>query len=170
MLLPSSQARANFSKSPQDALQPYLRLQGIANALKKAQPAAEDAAPHLVDHVDLTCRQLWKQMKAAFGRDFAATLERMKWPGKDFSLAGGLEAEWSSGVRKLLELQDPELKARDDMEGSSNFEPLVLLPLGVMVEPLELRFKYHFEGDRPTNKLDKVCCPLLSSASLRLTT
>lgn len=25
-----------------------------------------------------------------------------------------------------------------------------------MIKPLELRFKYHFDGDRPTNKLDKV--------------
>lgn len=107
-------------------------------------------------------------MKAAFGQDFAATLGRMKWPGKDYSLAGGLEAEWSSGVRKLLELQDPELKARDDMESSPDQEPLVLLPLGVMVEPLELRFKYHFEGDRPTNKPDKVSCPLLLLASSSL--
>ena len=24
------------------------------------------------------------------------------------------------------------------------------------MEPLEMRFRYHFEGDRPTNKLDKV--------------
>lgn len=35
-------------------------------------------------------------------------------------------------------------------------EPLVLLPLEVMVKPLDLRFQYHFSGDRPTNKLDKV--------------
>ncbi len=26
-----------------------------------------------------------------------------------------------------------------------------------MVRPLELRFQYHFQGDRPTNRLDKVC-------------
>ena len=35
-------------------------------------------------------------------------------------------------------------------------EAVVLLPLEVMVRPLELRFRYHFEGDRPTNRLDKV--------------
>lgn len=35
-------------------------------------------------------------------------------------------------------------------------EPLVLLPLEVMVKPLEIRFQYHFSGDRPTNKPDKV--------------
>lgn len=154
----SSDARRNFRKSPQDALQPYLRLQNLVNALREAQPAAENAAPHLVDHVDKTARTLWKQMKDAFGSDFEATLKKMKWPGKDVTLDGDLELEWAAGVKKLLELQEPELKARDNQaaEVVNLEEQLVLLPLEVMARPLELRFKYHFEGDRPTNRLDKV--------------
>jgi hypothetical protein len=154
----SSEARRNFKVSPKAALQPYLRLQNLVNALKEAQPAAEDAAPHLVDHVDRTARTLWKQMKDAFASDFEATLKTMQWPGKDATLDGSLEQEWHDGVKKLLELQEPELKARDNQEFEkfSREEQLVLLPLEVMVKPLELRFKYHFEGDRPTNRLDKV--------------
>lgn len=31
-----------------------------------------------------------------------------------------------------------------------------------MVHPLDLRFKYHFSGDKPTNKLDKVRDQLLA--------
>lgn len=52
-----------------------------------------------------------------------------------------------------------ELKSSDSENGGKNSitEPLVLLPLEVMVKPLELRFRYHFDGDRPTNKLNKVC-------------
>ena len=52
-----------------------------------------------------------------------------------------------------------ELKARDNQSASSPRaeEPLALLPLEVMVRPLELRFQYHFDGDRPTNRVDKVC-------------
>lgn len=42
--------------------------------------------------------------------------------------------------------------ARQESSGS-----VVLLPLEVMVRPLDLRFRYHFEGDKPTNRLDKVC-------------
>ena len=163
----SSQARRNFNSSPKAALQPYLKLQNLHNALRRAQPAAEDAAPHLVDHVENTARTLWKQMKDAFGIDFEKTLKRMKWPGKDVALTGPLEQEWADGVKKLLELQEPELKARDDQktESVSQEEALVLLPLEIMARPLELRFKYHFEGDRPTNKLDKVplSCNLYAS-------
>lgn len=30
-----------------------------------------------------------------------------------------------------------------------------MLPLQVLVHPLELKFRYHFEGDKPTNRLDR---------------
>lgn len=97
-------------------------------------------------------------MKDAFAFEFEATLKKMQWPGKDLTLDGQLEHEWIDGVKRLLELQEPELKARDSQatDITKGEEPLVLLPLEVMAKPLELRFKYHFEGDRPTNKLDKV--------------
>lgn len=168
----STDARSNFKKSPQAALQPYLRLQNLANALKEAQPAAEDAAPHLIDHLDRTACTLWKQMKDEFATDFEVTLKKMQWPGKDVALDGKLEQEWTDGVKKLIELQEPELKARDNQSAgiSSREESLVLLPLEVMSKPLELRFKYHFEGDRPTNRLDKVSSSFGENAYQNLTT
>ncbi|KAL9101668.1 MAG: hypothetical protein Q9187_009212, partial [Circinaria calcarea] len=153
----SVEARQHFRASPQAALQPYLSLQNLANALKQAQPAAEDAAPHLVDHVERAASTLWKQMKDAFALDFENTLAKMKWPGKDVNLAGQLEHEWAEGVERLLELQEPELNARErqDDRNTPGVDSLVLLPLEVMVKPLELRFRFHFYGDRPTNRLDK---------------
>jgi hypothetical protein len=47
-----------------------------------------------------------------------------------------------------------------DKDDSSRVEQVVLLPLEVMIKPLELRFRYHFDGDKPTNRLDKVGEPL----------
>ena len=139
-------------------MKPYLQLQKLSTAVKKAQYAAEDAAPHLLDHVEDTAKSLWQQIKDAFAADFEQTLVKMKWPDKDISLEGPLEQEWSAGVERLLDLQDPELKAREDQDPQSmrRDEPLVLIPVEVMVKPLELRFKYHFDGDRPTNRIDKV--------------
>lgn len=32
-----------------------------------------------------------------------------------------------------------------------------LLAFEVLVKPLALNFRYHYEGDRPTNRVDKVC-------------
>ena len=46
-------------------------------------------------------------MKSAFALEFEKTLTKMKWPGKDVTLAGKLEQEWTAGVEKLLDLQEP---------------------------------------------------------------
>ena len=40
-------------------------------------------------------------------------------------------------------------------DSNDTVDPVVLLPLQVMVHPLDLRFRYHFNGDKPTNRLDK---------------
>ena len=34
-----------------------------------------------------------------------------------------------------------------------------LYPLQAMVQPIALRFKYHFQGSRNTNRVDKVSQP-----------
>lgn len=148
----------NFNKSPQEALRPYIQLQELAFALKQAQPAAEDAAPHLVDHIEHTANSLWKQMKDTFASKFEVTLHKIHWPSKDIALEGPLAQEWAEGVERLLDLQEPELNSREKSAILQKHVhgPLVLLPLEVMAKPLELRFKYHFEGDKPTNRLDKV--------------
>ena len=103
----SLEASKSFKVSPQAALQPYLRLQNILVALKDAQPAAEDAAPHLIDHVDSAARTLWRNMKTAFASDFEETLKKIKWPTKDAILGNKIKQEWVDGVEKLLDLQEP---------------------------------------------------------------
>ena len=171
----SIETRSSFDKSPQDALKPYVKLQELVFALKQAQPAAEDAAPHLVDHVELTTKSLWEQMKEAFVTKFDITLRKMKWPNKDASLQGSIHTEWAEGVERLLELQGPELESQEKKPTATKRrqEPLVLLPLEAMVKPLELRFRYHFEGDKPTNRLDKVgsllYCPEFADIDSRST-
>lgn len=106
----SLEARRNFKKSPQAALEPYLKLQSLAKALEKAQPAAEDAAPHLIDHVNQAARSLWQHMKDDFASDFEKTLKKMSWPGDKLHIDDTLEREWQSGVEKLLDLQEPYVK------------------------------------------------------------
>ena len=49
-----------------------------------------------------------------------------------------------------------ESRDREPTEGAKQKEPTVLLPLEVMVKPLELRFKYRFEVKGPANRLEKV--------------
>jgi hypothetical protein len=141
--------------------------------LKEAQPAAEGAAPHLIDYVEQTTLSLWKQMKGELESSLQNVLKQMKWPGKDLNAPEDLIAEWSKSVERLLDLQEPyawtvsgletmvnppnsELKSLNINGKASVNESVVLLPLEIMARPLALRFKYHFSGDKPTNRLDKV--------------
>lgn len=66
----------------------------------------------------------------------------------------------------MLKSHHSELRSRESQEtaGPHGEEPLVLLPLEVMVKPLELRFRYHFDGGKPTNRPDKV--PLTAPPTL----
>ncbi|KAI9844885.1 MAG: hypothetical protein M1837_005171 [Sclerophora amabilis] len=153
----SVEARKQIKISTEAGLKPYIRLQNIASSLKLLQPAAEGAAPHLIDHVERASNALWREMKAILSQELEQTLEKIHWPNKDARLEGTIEKEWQEGVEKLLKLQGPELVAQEQVrhESKTSPGPCVLLPLEVMTKPLELRFRYHFDGDRPTNRLDK---------------
>ena len=110
-----------------------------------------------MDHVDKAAKVLWEQMKNSFGSEFDQTLAKINWPNKDVDLTPELQDEWVAGAERLLELQDSELQAQEAKveDKNTSLEALVLIPLEVMVKPLELRFKYHFESDRATNRPDK---------------
>lgn len=165
----------NIATKSQAALKPYSRLRNIVLSLKDAQPAAEGAAPHLVDYTEKLASTLRQQMKNHFGSRLQKTLEQMKWPTRELNITDNLLAQWSQDVGLLLDLQTPyvsslvtglvfsndglvsrELRSRDTLSPGQSLEPPVLFPLEVMVHPLDLRFKYHFSGDKPTNRLDKV--------------
>ncbi|RAL01653.1 RINT-1 family protein [Aspergillus ibericus CBS 121593] len=146
----SKEALDNIKDQPRIAIQSYTRLRKVARSLTEAQPAAEGAAPHLVDYVGKLASALREHMKTDFTRRLQETMEKMKWPSKDLHFPDDLQAQWKENVALLLDLQKPELQGH-----ASGVEPPVLLPLEVMVHPLELRFKYHFSGDKPTNRLDK---------------
>jgi RAD50-interacting protein 1 len=100
---------------------------------------------------------LYDSLKKNFESDLNKTLDEMDWPKKELKLTGGLVAKWTDQVETLLDLQEPDLhrQADESLRSSSAQDPAVLLPLEVMVKPLELRFRFHFLGDKPTNRPDK---------------
>ncbi|PYH77315.1 RINT-1 family protein [Aspergillus uvarum CBS 121591] len=151
----SQQALKDTGSDPRSAIQSYTRLRNISRSLHEAQPAAEGAAPHLVDYVGKLVSALRERMKSHFSQRLQGTMDRMKWPSKDLQFPDDVQLEWRENVGLLLDLQIPELTGRASVPEHHCAEPPVLLPLEVMVHPLELRFKYHFSGDKPTNRLDK---------------
>jgi hypothetical protein len=79
----------------------------------------------------------------------------MNWPTPGMTVPISMENDFAQCTKKLLDLQKPELESKVSRSSSSKTAPLVLLPLQVMVRPLEMGFKYHFDGDKPTNRLDR---------------
>lgn len=53
------------------------------------------------------------------------------------------------------ELSGEKLTTGTDLSKTSSKDGLY--PLQALIRPIALRFKYHFEGTRQTNRLDKVC-------------
>ena len=110
----SKQALADIASEPRAALKPYARLRTIVGLLKDAQPAAEGAAPHLVNYTDKLASALRQQMKKYFGDRLQKTLEEMKWPTRQLNLTDQLLAQWRQDVELLIDLQlpyDPSLHA-----------------------------------------------------------
>jgi hypothetical protein len=125
----------------------------LSSKLPDLQEAAEGAAPHLIDHIMNRTAQVHKQIEKAFSVQLEKVLKKINWPTPGMTVPLALEADFREGVRKLLDLQKPELESK---ASSSSRDPLlVLLPLQVMCHPLELGFRYHFDGDKPTNRLDR---------------
>ncbi|KAK4889906.1 hypothetical protein LTR27_011329 [Elasticomyces elasticus] len=148
---------AQLGKSDEAALQPYRRLQRLVTALQPLQEAAEGAAPHLLDHIVREVGGLRETIRKSFAADLERTLKKMGWPKALETIPMALQQEWDTNLSRLLDLQRPELEKLDQSltDRASNFEPPALLPLEVMVQPLEQRFTYHFSGNKPTNRLDK---------------
>ena len=152
----NSQAREVLKAEPRTALTAYLRLRSLARGLQQAQPEAEGAAPHLMDQVGQSTLKLRDELSVGLVKSFQTTLEKIKWPQKELNLLGGTLSTWSEQASLLLELREPDLLVQHE-DGPTNKDNAgrTLLPLEVMVQPLAQRFRYHFFGDKPTNRLDK---------------
>ncbi|KAJ9661916.1 hypothetical protein H2198_001668 [Neophaeococcomyces mojaviensis] len=149
-------ARKSLESSPGQAIEAYKSIQSLLYGLEIARPATDEGAPHLFDQVSTISTKLYEDVKNNLETKLQKTLDNMKWPKKEVNLLGRNVEDWSTYTELLLGLQEPCLLGRDpDILSQTPQEPIILLPLVVMVHPLALRFRYHFYGDKPTNRLDK---------------
>jgi len=146
------QCLQNIGKDDVAVLDAYRGLRSLSLRLGPLQDAAELAAPNLVDFVRTTTAELRQRIEKGFAVQLEAILKKINWPTPAATIPDSLYNDFQSAVGKLLDLQIPDLEAQE--QANSTQQPLVLLPFKVMVQPLELGFRYHFEGDKPTNRLD----------------
>ncbi|EXJ87247.1 hypothetical protein A1O3_04206 [Capronia epimyces CBS 606.96] len=153
------QTKQNLSQRPATSLQAYLHFRRLSDHLQDAQLAAEGAAPQLLYMFEQQSQELYAQVKDVLEALLRKTLEQLKWPGKELNTSEKVVEKWKQEVELLLQLQEPDLIQvlgdRDNHRPSAAGEPVVLLPLEVMAQPLVTRFHYHFYGEKPTNRLDK---------------
>ena len=147
------EALTKLKSSGESALEPYRRIREMATMLLPLQEAAEGAAPHLLHHLVSIADDLRGKIKDTFAADLVALLSSIKWPNPVDTVSQDKWSEWGGSITKLLALQKPELETFELDENTNNLA--VLLPFEVMTKPIELRFRYHFDGDRPTNRLDR---------------
>ncbi|GME42986.1 RINT-1/TIP-1 domain-containing protein [Neofusicoccum parvum] len=154
----SKESDQALKTSGEAALASYRQLKTLDASLAPLHDAAEGAAPHLIDHIARTTQHVRGQLRDAFSKELEAVLKKIDWPKRpETTFLGSLQEQWAASVGKLLDLQKPELEAAEQSAAAAKGgkAPLALLPLEVLVQPLEMRFRYHFEGDKPTNRLDK---------------
>ncbi|KUL90627.1 hypothetical protein ZTR_00127 [Talaromyces verruculosus] len=151
----SKNALEHVDSAPKSAIPPYKALRTISTSLQAAQVAAEGAAPHLVDHAEQLANSVKQQLQDRLSGRLQKALDKLKWPSRELVLNDAFVQEWVTSVDLLLDLQEPDLKSYSESSSFRNEDVQVLLPLEVIMHPLELRFKYHFSGAKPTNRLDK---------------
>ncbi|CBX98007.1 similar to RINT-1 family protein [Plenodomus lingam JN3] len=153
----SKQAQSLLQTSSEAALQPYIQLRSLHTRLMALQIEAEGAAPQLLHHVGNITQALRSQFLKAFSAPLEHVLKKIRWPTPKANIPVQLRDEWETAVVKLLDLQMPDLQGLSYASGPADKVklPPVLYPLQVLVEPLEMRFRYHFDGDKATNRIDR---------------
>ncbi len=149
--------QSQLQSSSEAALAPYKQLRSLHTRLIKLQDDAEGAAPQLLHHVATITQALRTKILDAFSSDLDSILKKLHWPTPKAVIPPQLREEWETAAVKLLDLQMPELEGNSYASGPVDKVklPPVLFLFDVLVQPLEMRFRYHFEGDKPTNRLDR---------------
>lgn len=136
------EARSHLPQSPKAALEPYSRLKKLSVRLRELQGPADEAAPHLVNHVERIAENLWDEMKNTMSKEFGSILKKRNWP-QGVDPQSGIDPEWLECFEKLVDLQMAEVLYSDDI--------VTLLPFEVIVTPFVQWFRFQFMSDNATS-------------------
>uniref|UniRef100_A0A8C5SFK4 RAD50-interacting protein 1 n=1 Tax=Laticauda laticaudata TaxID=8630 RepID=A0A8C5SFK4_LATLA len=161
-----------------DNIQQYLMTNNVPEAATALASMAEldiklqeSSCSHLLTFIRSTIQFWHKILKDKLSSDFEETLTQLHWPfiGPAQSKALGLAPSSANATEiysnfealfsQLLKLQlSDELLTKPKQLPEKYFlppTPSIILPMQIMLAPLQKRFKYHFTGNRQTNVLTK---------------
>ncbi|KAI0304653.1 TIP-1 family-domain-containing protein [Russula brevipes] len=157
----SEAATAEISPDRPITVSKYRSLQALVSAVKQGcSPTSDilgeaDVSLRLVSFLEETQRRTWSNMRAILSSALLVASENLQWPMPVDYAAASPERRtvFESAFRLLLDFQVIGEKLHPDEDEIVCKDGLY--PIQVLVQPLSQRFKYHFEGARQTNKLDK---------------
>ncbi|KAF9821810.1 hypothetical protein IEO21_00240 [Rhodonia placenta] len=141
-------------------LSEYETLQRFVAAVRNACVKVEDVTGqqqlHILHFLEHIRDKTWQDIKAVLAATLLAAAEKLHWPTPvDYLAASPADrVAFESAFLNLLKMQTIGKKLHAGVKGKG-VEKEGLYPIQALVQPVSLRFKYHFEGTRQTNRLDK---------------
>ncbi|KAJ6626859.1 TIP-1 family-domain-containing protein [Mycena sp. CBHHK59/15] len=151
---PSTAPISHASVTEYQALQEFVSK--VSASCKNVEDGAGKQTLNLVLFLEKIRDKCWADIKGSLSTSLLVASERLQWPMPVDYVAAPLEdrKNFERAFVDLLKLQKigedlrpPNPKDRSEKDG--------LYPLQALIQPISLRFKYHFEGTRQTNRMDK---------------
>ncbi|KAI9444970.1 TIP-1 family-domain-containing protein [Lactarius indigo] len=139
----------------------YRSLQALVSAVKQGCSQVDNVTGgmgislRLVFFLEETRSGTWSKMKAILFTALLVASENLHWPMPVDYSAASLEHRkaFETAFCRLLDFQEIGQELHPDEDEYAKKDGLY--PIQALVQPISQRFKYHFEGPRHTNKLDK---------------
>ncbi|KAI8099357.1 TIP-1 family-domain-containing protein [Halteromyces radiatus] len=138
------------------AVQRYIQLLKFVRLICKQDVVHQGSFKDLGSYLEKCQKDLWETLNTAITKDFEASLQALDWPNAIRPPYGPLVLSklerFEKNFRNLLLLEEPSEwnKGPNEPKLSS-----IITPIQLLLAPISLRFRFHFEGSRPTNRLDK---------------
>ncbi|KAK9464866.1 TIP-1 family-domain-containing protein [Lipomyces arxii] len=139
-------AKNQVSEYPVLALESLKELQRVHEHVASRNTEAENAVVYLLQFLVASMTSLQVQLRDVLANDFRSTLEVIGWPRRISQAADMTSFETS--MNKLLSFQI-------SLGTTKKTTSVPLIPFEVMAEPLDIRFRFHFEGNKETNRIDR---------------
>ncbi|KAI9256240.1 TIP-1 family-domain-containing protein [Sporodiniella umbellata] len=145
----SSQALDLVKTDPEGALRPYEQLVKFEQYISNKK-IVQEKWTDLSDYLKKRQTRLWEELYAVLVEKFKGSLDGISWPT-------AIKPPYSPELKEKLRKFEQDFKHLVILQQSSadKHSAISLSPISIMTEGLSLRFRYHFETSKPTNRLDK---------------
>ncbi|KLO20039.1 hypothetical protein SCHPADRAFT_863786 [Schizopora paradoxa] len=144
----------------ESSLSDYKALQSLTSTIQGACSQADDGTGQgvfLPVFLNNILDKTWLLLKETLSDSLIAASEQLQWPMPvDYAAASeDNRSKFQHAFINLTTLQSLGDKLHKDQKQHEHKPTDGLYPLQALIRPVAQRFKYHFEGSRQTNRLDK---------------